>query len=187
MIEAIAESPAVIWPLVLTLASVVVAERLRLARRRTALNRCLHELRRPLQALALSGGGRDSGDGGQLQRAIDALSGLDREINGGAPAPRRRVDLRALAEQAVERWRGPAIRAGSQLGFAWRTGSAEVVCDPEAVSRALDNLIANAIEHGSGPVRVEGSSRPGCVRVHVANLAAPAPARMTAGTPFRLT
>jgi signal transduction histidine kinase len=180
MIEAIAESPAIAWPLALTLASVVAADRVRLARRRAALNRCLHELRRPLQALALSGGRRDGGDGGQLQRAIEALSGLDREINGGAPAPRRRVDLRALVEQAVERWRGPAIRAGRQLGFAWRTGSAEVVCDPEAVSRALDNLIANAIEHGSGPVRVEGSSRPGCVRVHVANRAAPAPTRMTA-------
>jgi signal transduction histidine kinase len=186
MIEGIAESPAIAWPMALTLASVVVADRVRLARRRSALNRCLHELRRPLQALALCGSRRDPITGGQLGCAIEALAGLDRQINGGAPPPRRLIDLRALAEQAVERWRGPAIRAGSQLGFAWRTGRAEVLCDPEAVSRALDNLIANAIEHGAGPVRVEGSSRPGCVRVHVSNRAAPATVRMTTRAPFRL-
>jgi two-component system, OmpR family, sensor kinase len=147
----------------LTFASALVADRLRAARRRTALNRALHELRRPLQALALDG----AAGGGQLDRAIEAIAGLDREVNGGKAPRRRRVDARALAEQAAECWRAAATRAGRPLGFAWRAGSCEVECDPDAVARALDNLIANALEHGSGPVRIEGSGRPGRVRLHV--------------------
>src|SRR4051794_41162321 len=115
MIRSLAESPVLAWPLALSFASIAVAERLRLSRRRVALNRSLHELRRPLQALSLAG---PADDRGQLERAIDAVGLLDREINGGHPPSRRRADARALVEQAVERWRGPAIRAGRQLGFA---------------------------------------------------------------------
>jgi signal transduction histidine kinase len=166
MLRALIESPAVAWPIALSFASIAVADRLSLARRRAALNRSLHELRRPLQAMSLA----EATDGrGQLERAIDALALLDREINGGSEPDRRRVDARTLAEQAADRWRGPALRGGRTLGFAWRGGRSEVICDPDAISRALDNLIANAIEHGSGPIRIEGSGRPGFVRVHVAN------------------
>jgi signal transduction histidine kinase len=168
MIRALIESPVVAWPVALSFASVAVADRLLLARRRLALNRSLHELRRPLQAMSLAGNG---GGRGQLERAIDALELLDREINGGSPPGRRRADARALAEQAVARWRGPALGGGRTLSFAWRGGPSAVICDPDAISRALDNLIANAIEHGSGPIRIEGSGRPGFVRLHVANRA----------------
>jgi signal transduction histidine kinase len=48
-----------------------------------------------------------------------------------------------------------------------------VLCDPEAIARALDNLIANALEHGAGRIRIEGLGRPGRVRVHVANRGGP--------------
>jgi signal transduction histidine kinase len=166
MLRALIESPLVAWPVALSFASIVVADRLWLARRRTALNRSLHELRRPLQAMTLA----EAADGrGQLERAIDALALLDREINGGSPPGRRRVDARALTKQAADRWRGPAMRGGQTVGFGWRGGPSELICDPDAISRALDNLIANAIEHGSGPIRIEGSGRPGFVRLHVAN------------------
>jgi signal transduction histidine kinase len=172
MLRTLVESSAVAWPVALTFASVVAVDRARVARRRRALNQSLHELRRPLQALALCGPAADRGRG-QLESAIDALAGLDREINGGPQPRRRRVEARALAEQAVERWRGPAVRSGRELGFAWRAGRSEVICDPEAIARALDNLISNALEHGDGVVRVEGSGRPGCVRLHVSNNCAP--------------
>jgi signal transduction histidine kinase len=178
MLTELVESSAIAWPMALTLASVVAADRVRLARRRRALNRSLHELRRPLQALALHGWAERGR--GQLESAIDALAGLDREINGGEQPPRRRVDARTLAEQAVTRWSLPALQAGRELRLDWRAGRAEVLCDPEAIARALDNLIANALEHGTGRVRVEGSGRPGCVRVHVANHCGP-PAPGVAG------
>jgi signal transduction histidine kinase len=172
MLRALVESSAVAWPMALTFASVAAVDRVRLARRRQALNRSLHELRRPLQALALCGPAAEPGRG-QLDSAIDALAGLDREINGGQRPPRRRVDARTLAEQAVARWRLPAIRVGRELRLDWRAGRAEVLCDPDAISRALDNLIANALEHGLGRIRVEGTGRPGCVRLHVANHSGP--------------
>lgn len=186
MIRTLAESSAVAWPMALTFAAVLAVDRLRVARRRAALNRSLHELRRPLQALALRTDRLVGGDG-QLRSAIEALSGLDREINGGEPPPRRRVDVGVLAEQAVARWRGPAMLADRQLGFAWHAGRAEVICDPEAIARALDNLISNAIEHGAGAILVEGAARPGCVRLHVANRAASEALRITTRAPFRIT
>src|SRR3954449_4553752 len=136
MIRALVESPAVAWPVALSLASIAVGDRLRLARRRGALKRSLHELRRPLQAMSLAGA---QGGQAQLERAIDALALLDREINGGSAPGRRRADARALAEQAVARWRALALSGGRTLGFAWRGGPSEVICDPDAISRALDN------------------------------------------------
>jgi signal transduction histidine kinase len=182
MLRALIESPAVAWPVALSFASIAVADRLSLARRRAALNRSLHELRRPLQAMTLA----EAADGrGQLERAIDALALLDREINGGSAPGRRRVEARTLAEEAADRWRGPALRGGRTLGFMWRGGRSEVICDPDAISRALDNLIANAIEHGSGPIRIEGSGRPGFVRLHVANLPGLAPSTTATLAPRR--
>ena len=176
MLLPVPEGQAFAWPLAFTLAAAVAVERRRRSRLRGSLNRSLHELRRPLQALALC---QASDDRGQLERAIDALAGLDRELNGGRPPPHRRVDARTLSEQAVARWRAPALRSGRRLGFAWRAGSAEVICDPDAVARALDNLIVNALEHGAGAIRIEGHERPGCIRVHVSNECGPAPSHPT--------
>jgi signal transduction histidine kinase len=164
MIEWAAEPAAVGWPLAASFACLAAAGRIESGRRRRRLNAAMHELRRPLQALALTGGGEPEG---QLDRAIDALADLDREINGGQPPTRRPVETRVLAEQAVARWRGPAQRRGRSLSLAWQAGRCVVECDPAAISRALDNLIANALEHGGGPVRVEGFRRPGRVRLHV--------------------
>ncbi len=105
--------------------------------------------------------------GGQLERAIEALAGLDRELNGGSAPPRLRVESRALARQAVARWREPALRSGRTVELAWRSGACPVDCDPAAISRALDNLIANSLEHGAGRVTVEGIRGADCVRVAV--------------------
>ncbi|HEX2372295.1 MAG TPA: hypothetical protein VHI33_06730, partial [Solirubrobacterales bacterium] len=75
------------WPLALTAAAILARERVRGGRRRGALNRALHELRRPLQALALGAGDgpRDdrsvNGDGpGKLELALSALDDLDHEL-----------------------------------------------------------------------------------------------------------
>ena len=42
------------WPLALSMAATVAAQGLHAGKRRTALNEALHELRRPLQAVALA-------------------------------------------------------------------------------------------------------------------------------------
>jgi signal transduction histidine kinase len=190
MLDAIAEGALIACPLALTCATVVVADRARERRRRELLNRALHELRRPLQALMLQAGERPAEDRGrnQLTQALEALDVLDREVNG-APRPRRErlIDGRALAAEAVGRWRGPAAVEGRWIALAWSAGEARLRCDEAAIARALDNLIANALEHGRGPITVDGSERAGRLRLTVAdgadagvrNGAAPPPRRVT--------
>ncbi len=96
------------WPIVLSMAAAVAAQSLRAGRRRSALNEALHELRRPLQAVALAagpqlGGTADSDE--PIELAAAALERLDREINGGPLAPTLGpVDVAALARSAVARW-----------------------------------------------------------------------------------
>ena len=105
--RALAELGIAGWPLGLTLAAVAVGDRLREARRRAALNRALHELRRPLQALVLGAGGIAQGPGRRPRRelALAALDDLDREINGRA----RRLARRPVACRALGRVRGRAL------------------------------------------------------------------------------
>ncbi len=173
MLDSIAEPLALACPLAITCASVVVADRIRERRRRELLNRALHELRRPLQALVLQARrgtptqrrGRD-----QLEQALEALAGIDREVNG-EPPPRRSaiVDGRALAAEAAGRWRVPAALQGRSIEFAWSANGSRLECDEAAVAAALDNLIANALEHGCGPIRIDGSERAGRLRLTVAD------------------
>jgi len=167
----IAEAALVACPLALTCASVVAAERLRSRRRRELLNRALHELRRPLQALLLESSPRRTANGrDQLDQALEALDGIERQVNGGRrPVRPRLVDGRALAAEAVGRWRGPAAREGRWIELAWHAGPSRLRCDEGAISRALDNLIANALEHGSGPIRLDGTLRGTSLRLTVAD------------------
>jgi signal transduction histidine kinase len=163
------------WPLALTVAAFLVRERVRGGRRRGALNRALHELRRPLQALALGAedasrdGGSANGDGpGKLELALAALDDLDHELNGGEPPLRMRpVVCRTWVEGALGRWRVAAGRSGSPVELRWRAGSATVLADPRRLAQALDNLIVNAIEHGGPPIRVVGSVSGASVRIEV--------------------
>ena len=96
--RALAELGVAGWPLGVTLAAALVGDRVRKARRRAALNRALHELRRPLQALALAPASPGKSPApAAAELALAALDDLDHEINGSprdlAPRP---VACRAL-------------------------------------------------------------------------------------------
>jgi signal transduction histidine kinase len=166
------ESIAAAWPLTLAVAA-ASAGWVRETRRRAHLNGALHELRRPLQALALSPPAvtRASGEApspGSLELALGALADLDAAINGRA-RPLKPVPIRArtLAEAAIDRWRVPAARAGRALDLRWQAGGAVVLADPLRAAQALDNLLANAIEHGGLLITLGGSTRPGWLRIFV--------------------
>src|ERR1700761_811747 len=153
---ALAPARVVVWP-VLGGAGATVAAAVRDGRRRTALNERLHEVRRPLQALALMGpvGGGRGGDDGPLEMAAAALARLDREINGEAEAAARPATIaaRPLLEAARRRWRAQAALSGATIEVRWSAGEAAIEGDRIELVAALDNLVSNALEHG-GP-RIE--------------------------------
>jgi signal transduction histidine kinase len=149
------------WPVALSLAAAVAAQGLYAGRRRTALNEALHELRRPLQALALGAPGarpqEPSATQGSVQMAAAALARLEREINGeGVEAVRAPMFAHPLLDSAVGRWQARAALTGGSLALRWQAGEAMVDGDRCEIAQALDNLIVNAIEHG-GPEIVVGA------------------------------
>jgi signal transduction histidine kinase len=160
------------WPIVLSMAAAVAMQGLRAGRRRSALNEALHELRRPLQAVALAVGPRMDGSTataeGPIELAAAALERLDREINGGPLAPALGpVDATALSRSAVARWQRRARMAEASLELRWSASGALVSGDRSTLAQALDNLIVNAIEHGGPTIVVAGRVCEGRLRVAV--------------------
>jgi signal transduction histidine kinase len=176
MVSGLAEVGVLSLPLGMTIAVAGLAG-LRSSRRREAVARAMHELRRPLQVLALSSERSvDLAAATATDLALVALDDLDAVLSG-APPPRnpRPVAARALVAGAVERWRGPAARAGKALGLGWEAGRASVMVDAPSAGRALDNLLANAIEHGGLSVRVAARVSGAAVRVEVSDRGGAAP------------
>jgi signal transduction histidine kinase len=161
------------WPLALSMAATVATQGLRAGRRRSALNEALHELRRPLQAVALASGPRLAAAGAgedPMELAAAALERLDREINGGPSAPAwGAVDGHVLVDSAVRRWQARAMLCDGSLELRWNAGRAVVGGDRVALAQALDNLIVNAIEHGGPTIIVAARLREGRLRIAVAD------------------
>jgi signal transduction histidine kinase len=157
-----------VWPLALTIAALLAGMRFDRARRRASLNRALHELRRPLQALALTRPDRPLPAPDPVDLALVALTDLDHAINGSqraielAPVP-----VRSLVEAAVERWRVPAARADHALELCWDAGGVSVLADRMRIAQALDNLLVNAIEHGGLLIRIDAALCERGVRIAV--------------------
>jgi signal transduction histidine kinase len=165
-------------PVGLSLAVAVAGERVLESRRRAALNRALHELRRPLQALSLATSApRRAGAANAalvtretVDAALAALAELDRAVNGMRPALRPRpVAVDALIRSVAERWREAAAAGGRSLSVRSEVGAAAVLADRARVERAIDNLLVNALEHGTGRVRLKASLAPGAARISVAD------------------
>ena len=156
------------WPAGACAVGALAGFRIGAARRRIALNRAMHELRRPLQALVLSSGSEKGPGSHALRVAICALDDLDREINGQRRALELRpVECRALVWAATDRWGAAAAASGRSLSVRWRAGSASVLADPDRVAQALDNLLDNALRHGGPRVCVEAELCAAGVRVTV--------------------
>jgi signal transduction histidine kinase len=106
---------------------------------------------------------------GLLELAVCALEDLDRAVNGGVRGTPRRVSCRELVHASLERSR-PST-GEPQIKLFWDAGPAFVEADPTAIARALDNLLDNALEHGSPPLIVTGARIAGRLRITVANRA----------------
>ncbi len=170
-----AELEPLLWPLAATMA-VVCAVRWRSARRRVAMNRALHELRRPLQVLALAPpvGASRSAERGSLDLALLALDDLEGVINGfERPLELCTACARSLVTESVERWRAPAAQRLRPLILEWNAGRAFVLADPSRIAQALDNLLANAVEHGGAGIRVGATVCATGLRVTVSDCGRP--------------
>jgi signal transduction histidine kinase len=178
------------WPVVLSMAAAVAAQTLRAGRRRSALNEALHELRRPLQAVALAvgpGPGSSAGADGPIELATAALERLDREINGGPLAPASgTIDAAALASAAVARWQARVSLAEASLELRWNAGRVLIKGDRGALGQALDNLIVNAIEHGGPTIVVAGRLHQGNLRIAVVDSGRAARPRSRRHSPARV-
>jgi K+-sensing histidine kinase KdpD len=142
-----------------------------------ALNRALHELRRPLQALLLledrsarpAAAPRQATRRGLLELASTALQDLDGALNGeSGPQPPRRFSCRESVMACLERWQAQAAHAGGVRVY-WDAGPAMVEGDACRLGQALDNLVSNALEHGGPPVVVTGARVAGRLRITIAN------------------
>lgn len=144
---------------------------LREGRRRTSLNEAVHELRRPLQVLALSlpadstaAGGADS----SLRLVAAAVDRLEHEINGkGILDASVSLALRPVVEAAAERWQVRARRTDRSLRLCWQASDLPLRGNEAELAQALDNMISNGFEHGSGGVSVEVREGDGLLRIAV--------------------
>lgn len=148
--------------------------------RMEAVARACHELRGPLTAARLglaAPAGQERPSPGRL-RAIETELGraalvLD-DLSGAGGGARRlwrldRVDIRGLVADCAEAWRASAVAAGSAISVGGSGVEAAVWGDRLRLAQSLGNLIANAIEHGQGPVEVGVAVRSGTVRVTVSD------------------
>jgi signal transduction histidine kinase len=133
--------------------------------------RAEHELRGAATALALVSealrrdpAARHHGPAieAQLDRLRAGLAALEAARRGQpAQAEREEVELSALTSAAARPWDDAEVE--------WEGGPVTAQLDRRRFAEALGNVLANAAEHGSGPVRVLGHRHDGGVRVEVRN------------------
>jgi signal transduction histidine kinase len=124
-----------------------------------------HELRGPLQALALTADAHLEPD---LDRARIALADLSAARSGrraGADAEPVRLDR--LVWRAATASDLAARRAGGGVHLDWAAGPVTVHANRGRLAQALGNLLANAIEHGGGQIRVSGRRTKRGIRIEV--------------------
>jgi signal transduction histidine kinase len=169
-------------------AALMVAVRRSLGTRMEAVARACHELRGPLTAarLGLSFGERSGELSAERLRAIDtelsratlALQDLA-DLGQGGPRLREleRVELSALMTDSVRAAAGLADELGASMSSRWDGPAVTIWGDRLRLAQALGNLIANAVEHGGGPVSVDGAVGEDVVRIAISDggLGLPAP------------
>ena len=131
--------------------------------------RASHELRGALSAMGLALSRLEASHGQEPWRqSVDALRSqherallATEDLEGAASdtfdtghEASTLVDLEALVRRCVGAW--AAAHGRWRIVLDWRAAHAAVWGEPGRLGQALDNLIANALEHGAGPVTIVG-------------------------------
>lgn len=128
----------------------------------------VHEISRPLTALRMAFaapriGGLGASLDAEVERAAAPLAQLSRAAGVGVPLRIDPIDVGGLVKQIVDLWQMAAVAEGRTL-TAEVTGVSLVVGDRGRIGQAVENLVANALEHGAGAVRISVIERAGrCV------------------------
>lgn len=115
-----------------------------------------HELRTPLAVLNMHIDGIPAGSvKSSLQRTIFRLSHMvgqmiDAERLALRGCRREMVDLVGLARSAMADVAPLAVSHGYEMAFSSEKEEVTIDADPDAISRALANLLGNAVAHGGG-------------------------------------
>jgi signal transduction histidine kinase len=137
-----------------------------------------HELRGALTAFGLGVHGLGRTAAGrrlamaletELERARSALA----DLSGARPDRPQPLALERMVRSAAHAWQPAA--PGRRLDVDWRAGGSLAVAPAGRVAQVLGNLVANAVEHGHGPVGVRAVPARRAVRVEVSNAALRAP------------
>lgn len=111
----------------------------------------------------------------RLSRFVDQTLLLAKAERGNLPLRRQRVDLHELLAQIAE---GIALLAEAQgRGLELDAEPAWIDFDPDYTKQIIYNLLANALRHGSGPIRVRLRVNAGRLRLLIVNPVRPVPAR----------
>lgn len=138
----------------------------RLVARLRLVGDAAHELRGSAATLALASASMRREQGG-MRRARAFESELDRMAAGLDDLDAARTGTRVSVSSSllpVERtlrtaaagWRPVAGGQGRRLSLRWEAGSAAVRADRLRLAQVLGNLLANAVEHGSGAICLRG-------------------------------
>jgi signal transduction histidine kinase len=145
--------------LALVVAVVALGRVVVLERRLLLVARADHELRGPLTTLLMA---VESGvpPAAELARVQLGLADLAAARTGRRAAPRSEPVALAQLTQAA---------AARRATVDWSAGPVVVRADPRRLSQALGNLLANAAQHGRGPVVIRGRRAGTRVRIEVAD------------------
>ena len=144
-----------------------------------------HELRTPLTALrtevelALLG----DRDAAELRAALgsaaeeirrvcklaDDILMLARADHGQLPLRPRPLAPRPLLEAAAARGQAAAWTQGRQIVVCDQAPGSWLLADPDRAAQALDNLIANALHHGSGTITLTARHDGSLLGLHVSD------------------
>jgi signal transduction histidine kinase len=164
------------WGIAAVLGALVLALRLRVARRAAHVARACHELRGPLGAARLALAAMER----RGEIPLERVAGLDlelrraglalEELGGRAVAQRDEpICVAELLREQVAVWHLVASGLGAELVLGTVLPGVHVLGDRVRLAQAIGNLVVNAVQHGGGRVELAARQAGDVVRIEVSD------------------